>query len=172
MANTQFSQDRGHSILVRNVIFGVEDSLVSTVGLLAGMATGNIETSKILAIGVIFLCVEGFSMAAGSYLSEHSTQEYETGEKVENNDPIRGAVTMFVSFIIAGFIPIAPYLFLPLHAGLITSVIVSLIFLGVLGYVLAKISHVSKIANVVRMVIVGGIAIVLGIVVGILFGVS
>src|ERR1700677_5004 len=93
------------SLYIRNVIFGVEDSLVSTVGLLAGIATGNLGPSRLLMIGIVYLFVEGFSMAAGSYLSEHSVQEYETGEKVTSHMPLLGALAMFGSFIIAGLVP-------------------------------------------------------------------
>src|SRR5665213_137643 len=109
------------SLFVRNIIFGVEDSLVSTVGLLAGIATSNIEPSKLLGIGVVYLFVEGFSMAAGSYLSEHSAEEYETGKRVKSNEPILGGIVMFLSFIIAGIIPIAPYLLFPIGCGIIAS---------------------------------------------------
>jgi VIT1/CCC1 family predicted Fe2+/Mn2+ transporter len=163
---------KNSSLYIRNIIFGVEDSLVSTVGLLAGIAIGDISTAKIFMIGVVYLFVEGFSMAAGSYLSEHSAQEYETGTRTKNSAPLIGAIVMFLAFIIAGIVPIAPYLFLPISAGIVWSVVVSLIFLGILGYVQAKISKVSVGTSIVRMVIIGGIAIVLGIVVGKVFGVS
>jgi VIT1/CCC1 family predicted Fe2+/Mn2+ transporter len=160
------------SLYLRNIIFGVEDSLVSTVGLLAGIATGDLTGAKILMIGVVYLFVEGFSMGAGSYLSEHSAQEYETGARAKSNEPLYGAVVMFLAFLIAGIVPIAPYLFLPLGMGVIWSVIVSLIFLGILGYTQAKLSKVSATRSVVRMVVIGGIAIVLGIIIGHIFGVS
>ena len=160
------------SLLVRNIIFGVEDSLVSTVGLLAGIATSATPVRTILVTGVIYIFVEGYSMAAGSYLSEHSAQEYETGARVKNNEPLIGAVVMFLSFIIAGIIPLAPYLLFGPGSALAVSVIASLIFLGILGYVHGKVSKVARVPNIIRMVVVGGIAIVLGIVIGKLFGVS
>jgi VIT1/CCC1 family predicted Fe2+/Mn2+ transporter len=161
-----------NSLYLRNIIFGVEDSLVSTVGLLAGIATGDLTSAKLFLIGVVYLFVEGFSMAAGSYLSEHSAQEYETGIRTDSSLPLKGAVVMFLAFLIAGIVPIAPYLFLPLGMGVIWSVVVSLIFLGIVGYAQAKISKVSVTRSIVRMVVIGGIAIILGIVVGKIFGVS
>jgi VIT1/CCC1 family predicted Fe2+/Mn2+ transporter len=165
-------QSNNTSLYLRNVIFGVEDSLVSTVGLLAGIAIGDISTAKIFMIGVVYLFVEGFSMAAGSYLSEHSAQEYETGERSKSNAPLLGAVVMFLAFVIAGIVPIAPYLFLPITSGIIWSVIVSLIFLGILGYVQARVSKVTPLTSIIRMVVIGGIAIILGLVIGKLLGVS
>ena len=166
------SKSSKSSLYVRNIIFGVEDSLVSTVGLLAGIATSSTPVHTILVTGVIYIFVEGYSMAAGSYLSEHSAQEYETGERVKSNEPLLGALVMFASFIIAGIVPLAPYLLFSAGMALAVSVIASLIFLGILGYVHGKISKVARIPNIIRMIVVGGIAIVLGIVIGKLFGVS
>lgn len=166
------SKKGNSSLYLRNVIFGVEDSLVSTVGLLAGIAIGDISAAKIFMIGVVYLFVEGFSMAAGSYLSEHSAQEFETGARSKSNAPLLGAIVMFLAFIIAGIVPIAPYLFLPVTSGIVWSVIVSLIFLGILGYVQAKVSKVGALRSIVRMVVIGGIAIILGLVIGKLLGVS
>ena len=161
-----------NSLYVRNIIFGVEDSLVSTVGLLAGIATNVTSVRTILMTGVIYIFVEGYSMAAGSYLSEHSAQEYETGARVKNKEPLLGGIVMFVSFIVAGIIPLAPYLLFPEGSALAVSVIASLVFLGILGYVHGKISKVARFPNMVRMIVVGGIAIVLGIAIGKFFGVS
>jgi VIT1/CCC1 family predicted Fe2+/Mn2+ transporter len=160
------------SLYVRNIIFGVEDSLVSTVGLLAGIAIGDITAAKIFMIGIVYLFVEGFSMAAGSYLSEHSAQEYETGKRTKSNEPLYGAIVMFLAFLIAGFIPLLPYLFLSLSAGIIASIIFSLIFLAILGFTQAKFSKVTVWPSIIRMVVIGGIAIILGVVIGKVLGVS
>ena len=159
-------------LYVRNIIFGVEDSLVSTVGLLAGIATSATPVRTILVTGVIYIFVEGYSMAAGSYLSEHSAQEYETGERVKSNEPLLGAIVMFASFVIAGIVPLGPYLLFSPGTALAVSVAASIIALGILGYVHGKVSKVARLPNIVRMVVVGGIAIILGIVIGKLFGVS
>ncbi len=85
-----FSSMKARSIYVRNIIFGIEDSLVSTVGLLAGIAVGNASIHTILSTGVIYVFVEGFSMAVGSFLSEESAQEYETGMSGREPERILG----------------------------------------------------------------------------------
>ena len=55
---------------VRSFAFGVEDGLVSTVGLLAGVSTADVSRRDILITGAILIVVEAFSMATGSFLSE------------------------------------------------------------------------------------------------------
>jgi len=66
-----------HSHYLRNFIFGVEDSLVSTVGLLAGVAAAAISQSAIVTTGLVLIVVEGFSMGVGSFLTEETTEEME-----------------------------------------------------------------------------------------------
>ena len=61
---------------IRNFVFGVEDSLVSTVGLLSGVAIAGVEQKYIFITGLILIFVEAFSMAVGSFLSEESAEKY------------------------------------------------------------------------------------------------
>src|SRR5688572_20528634 len=100
------------SLYLRNVIFGVEDSLVSTVELLAGIAYASVSHATILLTGFVLVFVEAFSMAVGSFLSEDSAQEYESQSTVSLRTPITGGVLMFFSYLLAGLIPIAPFIFI------------------------------------------------------------
>ncbi len=60
---------------VREVVFGLEDSLVSTLGTVSGIAVGSGETYIVVLAGVILVFVEAISMSAGSYLSSKSVTE-------------------------------------------------------------------------------------------------
>ncbi|HEX7651570.1 MAG TPA: VIT1/CCC1 transporter family protein [Candidatus Paceibacterota bacterium] len=158
-------------VFVRNVIFGVEDSLVSTVGLLAGIASTGIVPRTLLMTGVIYIAVEALSMAVGSYLSEESVSELETGTGILSHASI-GALVMFASFVIAGFVPLVPYLLLPPATALMASVVLSLATLFALGFVHGRMSQSKPWTRALRMALLGGAAIALGIVVARLFGVS
>ena len=74
-------------LFVRNFIFGAEDSLVSTVGLLAGVASAGIPRKDIIISGVVLIFVEAFSMGVGSFLSERTTEEsqIDNQEKFSNS---------------------------------------------------------------------------------------
>ena len=172
------------SIYIRNIVFGVEDSLVSTVGLLSGIDIGHVPNSTILFTGIVFIAVEAFSMAVGSFLSEESVQEYEEKDNgrgegsapASSIDNVRtlsitakrhmvpavGAVIMFGSFVIAGFVPLVPYLFTSGSFPLTVSIIISLIALGVLGYASARVTKVSPWKRTFRMIVLGGSAIIIG----------
>ena len=72
--------------VVEEVVFGVEDSLVSTVGALTGIAAGTQNTYVVVLAGVVLIFAEALSMTAGSYLSskaeaqvwlKHHTRDWE-----------------------------------------------------------------------------------------------
>lgn len=159
-------------LLIRNVVFGVEDSLVSTVGLLTGIASVHISRETLLLAGVVYIMVEGFSMSAGSFLSEESVQEFNAKSDVQNSNALLGGVVMFISSVLAGFLVLGSYFLIQGDLALYVSVVVALTALGILGYVHARISHVKPWPRVIRMILVGGAAIVLGIVVGSFFGIQ
>lgn len=151
---------------IRNFIFGVEDSLVSTVGLLSGIASVGASTETIFLTGIILIFVEGFSMGVGSFLSERSAEEYLSGENSSPIGTILGAMVMFISYFCAGFIPLFPYLIWTPLTALPISIVVSLLTLFVLGYITARLFKTPSAKSAFRMMLVGGIAIALGVIVG------
>lgn len=146
--------------IIRNFIFGAEDSLVSTVGLLSGIAIAGVDRPTIILTGAVLICVEAFSMGVGSYLSESITH---SDSKTERRTSVEAALVMLVSYLIVGLIPLAPYFFLNGRDGLLWSVIISLFGLLVLGIVGSRLSGTSVRRNTLRMIILGGCAIAIGI---------
>ncbi len=150
----------------RNFIFGVEDSLVSTVGLLSGVATANASKATLFLTGLVLIFVEAFSMAAGSFLSERSAAQYEKRQAVSLSHAIGPGVIMFFSYFISGFVPLAPYLLLPVQTAFFVSILCSLAALFILGIISGKISQTSMWHGAFSMFFVGGIAIAVGVFVG------
>ena len=153
-------------LYLRNVIFGISDSLVSTVGLLAGIDAAGTPRQAILLTGIVYAFVEAFSMAVGSFLSEQYAEEYEVKGEATGTGPFTAGVAMFISFILASFIPIVPYLLLGLTMALWCSIGLSLIALFIVGMISAKIVKVNIISSALKMMLLGGAAIVIGVVVG------
>lgn len=161
--------NKKYSIYVRNIVFGMVDSLVSTVGLLSGMAFADVSRNIITLTWAIYVTVEAFSMGVGSYLSEESTEEFEKRKVNKSTLPILGAIVMFFSSILTATIPFAPYLLLEPMTAFYYSIIFSISSLALVGYVNGKISNVGGHQQALRMALLGGGAIILGIVVGIYF---
>jgi len=150
----------------RNFIFGVEDSLVSTVGLLSGIAIAGTPRETIFLTGTVLIFVEAFSMAAGSFLSEYSAEGFESrAEGPTKRDFVSGMI-MFFSYFVSGFIPLFPYVIISVDGALKLSVALSAVALFILGVVGAKISGTNIVKNGFRMAIVGGIAISVGMLAG------
>lgn len=155
---------------LRNFIFGVEDSLVSTVGLISGVAIAGVEQKTILLTGVVLIFVEAISMAAGTFLSEYSAEEYEEKKEVSGTKSIKNGAVMFISYFISGFIPLIPYVLLETASAFWVSIGLSLASLFALGLLGGRIAHVNLMRNAIRMLLVGGLAIGVGVLVGRLFG--
>jgi vacuolar iron transporter family protein len=66
--------------LFREITFGLEDSLVSTLGAVTGIAAGTSNTTTILLAGTVYVAVESLAMIAGSYLSTKTQKEIELHE--------------------------------------------------------------------------------------------
>lgn len=155
----------GSSIYMRNVIFGIEDSLAATVGLLAGLAAEAVPLSTIILTGFVYIFVEAFSMGVGSFLSEESADDYE-GTKKEGRRTLYASIAMFFACIVGGFVPLLPYFVAEGVTAIYASIALSVFFLGCLGYVQAKMSGKSVLPRIARMVLLGGTAIAVGVIVG------
>ena len=155
------------ALILRNFIFGVEDGLASTLGLVSGVAVAGLGRSEILITGTVLIFVEAFSMGIGSLLSEHMTEEYAEQAVVSMRQSVRGAAVMFVSYFISGFIPLFPYIVMGISSAFWASIAASLLALFVLGAINARLSSLKIWHNSLEMLSIGGIAMVVGVVVGI-----
>jgi VIT1/CCC1 family predicted Fe2+/Mn2+ transporter len=153
-------------LYIRNITFGVTDSLVSTVGLLAGIDISGTTSHIVIMTGIVYAFVEAFSMAVGSFLSEESAEEYVVKGEVSSAKAFTSGVVMFVSFIFASFIPILPYIFFGLTEAFWFSILFSIVALFIVGIIGAKVSHVKTIRHAFKMILLGGAAIIIGVIVG------
>ncbi|MDO8676702.1 MAG: VIT1/CCC1 transporter family protein [Candidatus Azambacteria bacterium] len=155
---------------LRAFVFGVEDSLASTVGLLSGIAIAGVARETILLTGAILILVEAFSMAMGDFLSEYSSESYMRQAEVSSRRSFIAAIIMFFSYFLAGLIPLFPYLVLVPGSAVWLSIILSLLALFSLGIIGAKISNINTLKSGLKMFLVGGAAIFVGVFIGIFFG--
>lgn len=158
---------KDYSLIVRNFTFGVEDSLVSTVGLLAGIAVANVDRKSIIITGLVLIFVEAIAMAVGSLISEQSVEEYKAeGQRTSMAGPIFASGVMFLSYVLSGLIPLAPYLYSTGQEAVIASVSLTLLALFALGAVNAKMFRAKVWRDGLFTLILGGAAILVGIIVG------
>lgn len=147
---------------MRSFVFGVEDSVVSTVGLVSGIASVGTGRSVILVTGFILVFVEAFSMAVGDLVSDNTVREIKTHHETPLRKSFAPAVVMFVSYLASGFVVLIPYVLFSPEAALPVSIAVSLILLFALGLLGGKLSGTSLLRNGFTMASVGGVAILIG----------
>ena len=154
----------------RNFVFGVEDSLVSTVGLLSGISVAGASGKTVIATGMVLIFVEAISMGAGSFLSESSAEIYENHRDHVTRRSYIDALVMSVSYLISGLIPLFPYFFFSPYIAFWSSIGFTLLALVMLGVINAEVSGTSFGKNIIRMILVSGSAIIAGSFIGQLFG--
>lgn len=153
---------------LRSAFFGAEDSLVSTTGLIAGIAVGSDSVKVVLLAGLVGVSVEALSMAAGQYLSEKAVEELDT-KAVKAGNPLTTAFIMLISYAVAGLIPIIPALFLPLPWSVVAGVAAALTALFIVGYIKGKIVKRPPWRSGLEVLLIGGAATAAGVAVGLLF---
>lgn len=149
---------------LRSLIFGLQDSLVSTTGVVIGLSTTIHDFSTVLLASVITVAVEAISMGAGQYISEQSVHELRPRQHHDN--VLIGAGVMFVAYIIGGAIPILPIIFTPLSIAPIFSAVSTLIAFALIGYGKSRLTHTNTARSILSLVLIGGIATAVGILVG------
>ena len=152
---------------MRSAFFGIEDSLVSTAGLIAGIGAGTQNPKFVILAGVVAVSVEAVSMAAGEFLSEETTNDLQKRRGRKSVSPVLGGLIMFVSYFVAGLLPIAPIFFLPPEMSVYASVILTLLGLFILGLAKGKITGRPPLRSGLEVLVVGGLACSIGIAVGV-----
>ncbi len=163
-----------HAIVdsIREIIFGLEDALVSTLGAVTGIAFGSGSTYIVILSGLVLIAAESTSMAAGSYLSSKNAVAAENiAHKSKSKEPVRAgrsAFVMGVSYFVGGFVPLTPYFFLEIGQAVYPSIILTVIVLFLIGAWAATYTKRSKVKSGLEMAGVSLFAALIGYLIGIL----
>jgi VIT1/CCC1 family predicted Fe2+/Mn2+ transporter len=142
------------SFFIRNFVFGLEDSLISTTGFLVGITFAGVPIQYIIKSGIVVIFAEALSMGYGSIISEESFM-IKSNIKYTTNQIALYSITMFLCYILAGFIVLMPYL-LKLKYNYLYSIFLAIICLFVLIYYIQK-----NIEKTIKLTIVGLIIIII-----------
>ncbi len=73
---------------IREVVFGVEDGMVSTLGTITGIAIGSQDHFTVILAGLVIVSVESISMGVGSYLANRSERDVNQRRITEEKEEI------------------------------------------------------------------------------------
>jgi len=212
-------------VRLREVVFGAQDGILSTVALVTSVAVAVGDTSTVLVAGFAAALAGMISMATGAYLGSRAEQDvrqaeiareakeleenpaeelaelvvifqregrtYEEATQMadeisqdkdlwlrtlvekeigisleETTNPVKDALVMGVSFVVAAFVPIGPYLFLDSKTAIPVSVAASLIGLFVLGVGKGRIVQKSPLLQGLEIVGIGVVSAGIGFALG------
>jgi vacuolar iron transporter family protein len=100
---------------LRDLVYGANDGIITTFAVVAGVAGGALSARAVLIVGAANLIADGLSMGVGNYLGIRSQESAlaARGLPEEESSPVKHAGATFLAFVVAGAIPLVPYVVLP-----------------------------------------------------------
>lgn len=155
-------------VYIGDFVYGANDGIVTTFAVVAGATGALLSSGVVVILGLASLVADALSMGASNFLAIRSEKELERKKKREaggelpHNDvitPIQHGVVTFGAFIVAGIVPLLPYLMdlAKSQQFLISSVLAAVTFFMV-GGIRTFITGGSFLKAGVEMLLVGGVA--------------
>lgn len=159
--------------LLRDAVFGANDGIITTFAVVAGSQGAKLSPEIVIILGLANLFADGVSMASGNYLGVQSEIAYQKQKKQKSihadHTPLRHGATTFVSFVVAGFLPLIPFLTALSEKFLFSAILVGAT-LFLVGSMRSMYTKKSWLVSGFEMFFIGGIAAVVAYAVG--FGVE
>lgn len=160
---------------IRETIFGLEDSIVSTIGVVVGIAAGTQNSYVVILSALVVVVVESLSMAAGTYLSNKSQMEIELASGRRGflsrrhlvSQSIIDSLVMGVSYIVGGTISVLPFFFTTPLEAIAPAIVLSVGMLFSIGYAKGKMANINPLRSGLEMSLVSLSAAALGYIIGI-----
>jgi VIT1/CCC1 family predicted Fe2+/Mn2+ transporter len=145
---------------VRDLVYGANDGVITTFAVVAGVTGGTLNSMTVLILGVANLVADGLSMGVGNYLGIRSEERVREAQQLPELEayPVRHGVATFLAFVIAGAVPLLPYLFPgDATARFVWSTILSLVVLFVVGAARARVGTGTWWMNGLEMLALGAV---------------
>jgi vacuolar iron transporter family protein len=120
---------------IRDLVYGANDGVITTFAVVSGVAGGQLSQLAVLVIGAANLAADGVSMGVGNYLAiraDERAREAEGLPELERH-PLKHGVATLLAFVVAGAVPLAPYLFPGTSSQLALSTVLTFTTLFLLG---------------------------------------
>lgn len=120
---------------IRDLVYGANDGLITTFAVVAGVTGGSLTPRAMLIIGAANLLADGLSMGVGNYLGIRSNESAlaAQGRPEEEAHPARHGLATLLAFVVAGAVPLAPYVLATEGPRFAASIALTLIMLFTVG---------------------------------------
>lgn len=154
-----------HEDYLRSLMFGLQDGIVSTTGVVVGISTGVSSKEIVILAALVAVTVEASSMAAGQYSSEKAVHQKDKSGK-HTDSLLIGALIMFFAYLLGGAFSIIPTIIFDQKASRILAIISAFIGLFIIGYLKGHAVDHKPLRSAVELFIIGSIATTIGVIVG------
>lgn len=158
---------------LRAGVLGANDGIVSTAGLVFGVAGATDDSVALFIAGVAGMVAGALSMAGGEYVSVSTQRDTEKTVGVhadEQTSPWQAALASFVAFTVGALIPLLAIVLTPVPIRLPITIGAVLVALIMTGYTSALLGGSPVLRPVLRNLVVGTLAMGLTYAAGTLVG--
>lgn len=151
-----------------DTVLAASDGIVTTFAIVAGSAGASLDIKVVLILGLANLFADGISMAAGRYLGIKSEIEYEESKgrnASSEGPPVKHSLFTFISFVLAGFVPLAPFIFVKENPYVVSVFFVGLA-LFLIGFLKSIYTKVNFLRSGMESFVIGGFASLVAFTVG------
>ena len=164
--------DVREAAITHEVLMGAQDNLTNVLAVMLGVAVGAGRAELVALAGASAAVAEAVSMGGVLYSATRAQAVSNVHRRVAPAadlrllGPVASGFVTFVAALVAGLLPLVPFAFLPLHAAVAVSVVVSLVALFGLGSWTGRIGGVIWWRDGVRLLLVGSLAALASAIVG------
>jgi len=159
---------------LNSAVFGAHDGIITTFAVVAGVSGAKLPINVIIVLGIANMVADGVSMAVGDYLGELSEQKMRAKNHLSYHKKRlwRTGLVTFSSFVLAGALPLLPYVLylagipLPINNQFLLSILATGLSLFFVGSLRTFFTHGSWFKNGMQMLLIGSIAATLAYLVG------
>ena len=145
---------------IRDLVYGANDGIITTFAVVAGVTGGSLSTIAVLIVGVANLAADGVAMGVGNLLAirSHESALAAAGQPEEEAYPWKHGMATLVAFVLAGAIPLLPYMFpVPDSARLAASTLLTFASLFAVGAARAVVTLDRWWKAGIEMLLLGGV---------------
>lgn len=153
---------------IGDLVYGATDGIVTTFAVVAAAAGASLSPAIVIILGIANLFADGFSMGASNVLALRSKKKWTDSMMKENLEiqhsdttkPISHGIATFIAFVVAGFLPLLPYVFgiVPLEYRFIASMILAGATFFLVGAARTLVTTESPLKAGTEILCVGGLA--------------
>lgn len=129
---------------VRDLVYGASDGIITTFAVVGGVAGGALPSMAVLVVGLANLAADGVSMGVGNFQAIRAHERAREADALPEEEayPWKHGIATLVAFVVAGSVPLLPYMW-PGTTGsrLTASGVLTLMAMFVLGAVRASITR-------------------------------